>query len=275
MDIFDNKIKILSFLLCIYVYYSDTNVINNKIINKLFKQNNYNDVFIKYIKNNINLDGDYSIVTNNQNLKYSIYKSDNSKIIFINFRGILLRSVVKGFDEALLLLINSNVKVKFLNDNIGVNNLLYKELMCDDSFSYIINYIKKYKNYEIYISGHSKGAGLAIIATYLLSQEFENYNFNLITFGSIKPGNLDFSKKFNNLNNVKHNSIIDNRDVAVAFPYSVIKYHHVGNIIIYKSDDTTEYIDNDNGDFFSIKKFNNFKDHTFINYTNILCKLIK
>ena len=72
--------------------------------------------------------------------------------------------------------------------------------------------IEEYPTYPLYITGHSLGAGLAV----LCALEFQTNNPIVYTFGEPRVGDWDFSQISVALNGFR---ITHNRDVVVHVPY--------------------------------------------------------
>jgi hypothetical protein len=75
---------------------------------------------------------------------------------------------------------------------------------------------------EIFITGHSLGAGLATLAALHIAKIAERHNVNpsiqLYTFASPRVGNEDFAKHFDDLTKIKSFRIINSEDLIQSVP---------------------------------------------------------
>jgi predicted lipase len=101
----------------------------------------------------------------------------------------------------------------------------------------LINVVQKCDK-PIYICGHSLGSVAAIVLLYkLIFIKPHEKEYNLILFGSPKPGGEVFKERFyENIKNVKiYNYQVDN-DIVCRFPFSWLGgYTNIGNIITLSS----------------------------------------
>lgn len=156
-----------------------------------------------------------------------------------------------------------------LIDNIYVHGGFYKQLnennFCNNIINDINNLLFKYPDYDIYISGHSLGGGLASLLSYLLSRIINN-NITLITFACPRVGNYNWYKSFNSKTNLRHYRFINNHDIVTTIPY--FNYYHTGNTILFKNADYifTKYYEYKDSFLNSIMKSNSVDDHNLDNY---------
>jgi hypothetical protein len=119
-----------------------------KIINELFMD----DKFIKFIS--CPKSGLQSLITINK----------KNKKIYISFRGTEPRTID--------IIINIIMVRKYLDDDVYVHRGYYEQLTINNSLHKIIkiisNLIDKYSDFTIDITGHSSGAGLGVIFSYIL-----------------------------------------------------------------------------------------------------------
>ena len=163
--------------------------------------------------------------------------------------------------------------LKFNKTNIGrdiyVHTGFYRQLTDNDYCNNIINDVKNlshiYKNYEIYISGHSMGGALATIFGYKLSRQISD-NVTIITFASPRIGNYTWYEKFNVIPNLRLYRVTNNRDIVTTIPY--FKYYHVGNSMLLKKNDMIFKIYYQANDFFYNNICSSFSiyDHDIENY---------
>lgn len=141
---------------------------------------------------------------------------------------------------------------------------------------YIKEYINRYPNNNIYITGHSLGAAISTLSTFFLHEKFKNKNIHCVTFGCPKIGNKNFVEYYNK--NISNNiQFINNEDIIPTLPplpnYSLLKPIYVikkGKII---KDDNSKRITTMVFDFF-LSIFNYTKSpismHHCDNYLNDL-----
>ena len=190
---------------------NDTNLCSSDLfLANFFKNNIKNSTFLYYISNTLDLQG-------------LIYLSLKQKKIYIVFRG--SESKYDWF-------YNLHIKKINLFDNVYVHSGYYKLLMIDNTFNIIkqiiIELSEIYINYEICLTGHSCGSGLATLSTFLLSRELPNYKFSNYTFGSPRIGNYDFVDTFES-SNCKCFTIINNSDMVARIPS--LGYYNMKNLI--------------------------------------------
>ena len=136
--------------------------------------------------------------------------------IHIVFRGTQLRG-----DE----LIDSDIKYyTYPGTNIKVHKGFYKYyLSMKDQIANII----ENKNKQIYITGHSLGASVALITAY----ELKDLNPIVTLFGCPKTGNKDFVDSFTSIKTLKN--IVNYFDIVPEAPEKLNKMYAVGNIYIF------------------------------------------
>ena len=130
--------------------------------------------------------------------------------------------------------------------------------------------LEEYKDYSLVLSGHSLGGGMCTLFGYLIADKISN-NITVISFASPRVGNEKWAKKFNNLKNIRHFRIVNQKDIVTAMPY--IGFYHCGNLININSSNKLSFlafplcIDTSH----LIKTYNPF-DHLIENYyDNLEC----
>jgi len=144
-------------------------------------------------------------------------------------------------------------KTKLMDDiyvHAGLYKQLYENNFCKNMLRDLENLSNKFKDYDIYTSGHSGGGALACMFGYIYSTMTPN-NITTITFASPRVGDHKWFEQFNSKTNLRHYRIINNRDLVTAIPY--INYYHVGNTLLLRDNDI------------HIKKYND-KTDTFLNW---------
>lgn len=89
----------------------------------------------------------------------------------------------------------------------------------------IFNYVKRYPNRKIWLTGHSLGAAMA---TYI-TQELEFANFNptmLFTYGSPRVGSHNYVRDFH----TEHHRFVNCNDIVTTVPLTVMCYKHHGKL---------------------------------------------
>ncbi len=163
-----------------------------------------------------------------------------------------------------------------LENNIYVHYGFYKSLYACNLFDDLVNnlktLIKEYPEYEIFVTGHSLGGGLATLFSYLIS-DIIHKNITLISFASPRVGNKEWKNDFESKKNLRHYRCINRKDIITAVPYFF--YYHVGNCVLINNDSIMEYKVSSLYEDFSnfLISYNPF-DHLIENYYNNLltCK---
>jgi len=151
-----------------------------------------------------------------------VYNNDNIIITF------------KGSSSILEFILDMNIRLRSLDHgSIKVHRGIYKffskfksELIqkIDD-----ILLTKNIKN--IYFTGHSLGASLSILSSYLLYQKYSNLQFYNYCTAAFKVGNKAFVEAYNKLNIIGF-IIINKSDIIPKLPISN-KYSHIDTKCIY------------------------------------------
>ena len=122
-------------------------------------------------------------------------------------------------------------------NNVYVHKGFYNQLTINDNHKKLIlqvqELIKNNPDYNIFITGHSLGAGLSSLFGYLLSKEISN-NITIISFASPRVGNYGWYKSFNKQENLTYYRFVNCNDVVTAFPS--LLFYHVGQAIRLKCD---------------------------------------
>ena len=143
-------------------------------------------------------------------------------------------------------------------NNIYVHLGFYKSLMEHNLYNNLENdlleLIKKYPKYYIYVSGHSLGGGLSTLFSYMFCLKYPENKITLITFASPRVGNRNFANKFDNLLNLRHFRFVNEKDLVTSIPY--VKYCHCGNCILLSEKKSLDY-----------KMFDNFVDNSIFLFT--------
>lgn len=120
-------------------------------------------------------------------MQCNLLVNDDHKTIYIIFRG---SDEIQDWISNLVL---TNI---YLKDNVIIHKGFYLLLQKDRIIHKIIESIEILKNeynYDIIISGHSLGGALSQILAYELL--LTNYKIEIIIFGMINIGNIQFQKK--------------------------------------------------------------------------------
>jgi predicted lipase len=166
---------------------------------------------------------------------------------------------------------------KEIAENIYVHLGFYNSLFKEELFNNLLKDLKKlielFPEYDLYITGHSLGAGLTTLFGYFISDIIDK-NITLITFASPRVGNKEWANNFNNKNNLRHFRFVNEKDIVTSVPY--LYYYHVGNCIsLKKNTHSFEYSKyNEHNDMSNLFYYFNPLDHLIDNYYNnlVLCK---
>lgn len=202
-----------------YTNSSDSNFIEKESLNFIISA--YNDICgfdiykptdvqnISYLNATIDF---YGFKTTNK--AGLIYEFEDK--IHIVFRGTSIRG-----DE----LIDADIRYyTYPGTNIKVHKGFYKYyLSMKDQIANII----KNKNKQIYITGHSLGASVALITAY----DLKDLNPIVTLFGCPKTGNKDFVDSFTSIKTLKN--IVNYFDIVPEAPEKLNKMYAVENIYIF------------------------------------------
>lgn len=182
--------------------------------------------------------------------------------------------IFRGSNQAIDWLHDFMICKREIEDGISVHLGFYKTLMKEGLFDKLLDSIKllleEYKDYSLVLSGHSLGGGMCTLFGYLISDKITN-NITVISFASPRVGNEKWAKKFNNLKNIRHFRVVNQKDIVTAMPY--IGFYHCGNLININNSNKLSFlafplcIDSSH----LIKTYNPF-DHLIENYyDNLEC----
>ena len=152
-----------------------------------------------------------------------ITKSDAKKRLVVVFRG--TESNTDWLYD--FLICKHNYK-----DNIRIHSGFHRQLFSNSNYfkltSCLSNLLRtdEYKDYSVYVTGHSLGGALATMYGYFLSKELCHNDVTVVSFASPRVGNEDFRQDFDNQKNLKCYRVTNNRDIVTATP--MMYYKHVG-----------------------------------------------
>tara|TARA_B100001939_G_scaffold338676_1_gene344555 strand:+ start:217 stop:864 length:648 start_codon:yes stop_codon:yes gene_type:complete len=198
----------------------------------------------KSYKNNFDVSKNIVIDTES-GLQCNFLINDNSNLLYIVFRG---SDELKDWFSNILI---SDIELK---DNIKIHKGFYLFLQKNNiikTIKNIIETIQEKNKYKIIICGHSLGGALSQVLAYELLEY--NYNIQLIIFGMLNIGNIEFQKKLNS----KYNIIMINYSNDIVFQLLSIIYKKClfNNIILPNNN-----------------KNNGFKNHSIDVYIEYLKK---
>ncbi|MBU1044743.1 MAG: lipase family protein [Candidatus Omnitrophica bacterium] len=146
----------------------------------------------------------------------------NTEVIILAFRG--TQCIQDWLTDA---------DARFVKNVWGqVHNGFSKAL--DSVWREIEKIVSKYQDNDqtIWITGHSLGAALAVLATARFLQKNIDIN-GLYTFGQPRVGNATFARIFNL--RFKHRTFrfVNNEDIVTRVPPTALKYEHIGNVFYF------------------------------------------
>lgn len=257
-----NKFMI-SIILLICAYQMDlgknyeTYLDNDEVIQYL-KKYNIDDEVIQYIKsNNYSFNGQVIYLRNNADSECMIYYSNNEcYLVFIGTQFDMndKKSLYKDLWTDICLGLGT---INFLNKKIKIHSKYVCNMNNQNLLQNIINHIKNLNYKKINICGHSMGSGLGTYTSIVLTKNFPNLNFKLITFDSPKIGNIQLKKYIKKIKNLEHFDIINNKDIIPLFPFIFPNYSHIAKKTFILCDD---------GNIKVCKKFNK-EISIFTNYS--------
>lgn len=125
-----------------------------------------------------------------------------------------------------------NLQIKKVKYNgVKIHSGYLKQLLTSGVGDKLITHVKelldKHPDYNIYITGHSAGAALSTIFSYLLSPVVTQ-QITVVSFASPRVGNKKWRNEYNTLSNVTHYRFVNDKDIITVTPY--IKYYHCGQL---------------------------------------------
>lgn len=239
-------LDVLKLTMLIYNYNRDFDFNKEDDSSNILKNISFDDINMSALRKEIFVE----ICENSPNGKllhfYNNIKNDLQGAMTISHKHKRICVIFRGSTSNKDWFYNLNIHKTKLRNNIYVHTGFYKQLndngFCNKILSDLLVISDKYHDYNIYVSGHSLGGGLASIFSYILSSITEK-NITLITFASPRTGNLSWCKSFNNKNNLRHYRFINNNDIVTSIPYFC--YYHTGNVMLFKESNCyyTKYYD--------------------------------
>ena len=230
--------ELLKLSILIYNYNKDLVFDLNQTSNFLLKNIDFDNLNLSDIRKNILIEIFYNSPNGKLVHFYDNSYNDMQAGITISHSKKRICVIFRGSTSKLDWLYNFKFFKIRLDNNIKVHSGFYNQLtdnnFCDNIIQDIQKLLHFYKDYTIYVSGHSMGGALATLFGYFLSKKIEN-NITVITFASPRVGNRTWYEKFNFRYNLRHYRVINNRDIVSSIPY--ISYYHVGNTMLLHNSD--------------------------------------
>lgn len=227
------------------------------------KRKNNKNIHMREFVNNMSTSGFiYESGTNARDIEFGIILDHTEKNIVVVFRG--SESLLDWYHDLLFL-------KHSLSNQVKVHKGIYKQLMTDGVYEFIRNEIKflwtAYPEYRIFVTGHSLGAGLATLFSFMFANWCISENISIdnkephvvcISFASPRIGNKMFKTQFESLCNLQHFRCYNSRDIVTSVPF--YRYYHTGVRIKCKKD--TIIALNDKDKIGSNTRKWNIKEHT-------------
>lgn len=268
----------ISTILLICGYQMDKNKnyktnLNNKKVSKYLKSYKINNEIIKHIKKNFAFDGKIIYLRNNVDSECMIYYSKKEcYLVFIGTQFSLndKMSLCKDLWTDICLGLKS---IDFLDSDIKMHSKYIDNMNNDNLIEQIINIIKNFDYKTIKICGHSMGCGLGMYASIVLTKQFSNINFDLVTIDSPKIGNSKLNEYVRNISNLNHSDMINNNDIIPLFPFIFPNYLHIAQKTFFvKQNDFTI---NSNLNEITILTNHSINDHFTNNIITNIFKCLK
>jgi triacylglycerol lipase len=244
-------IKLILILIIIFLFitiYLNLSNLNKPILPcKQLEYNSTNDFNGNNIKENSKYLLNYVISCYNDVCNYPLFKS--LECCIYHLKASINVFYFKTINNAgLVYIFNDKVIVAFRGTHFKGDEIIDSEIKLYNYPGTTINVHKGFHNYflglkdqlfniikdnlekKIFITGHSLGASVALVASYELLNTFSNLNLNIYLFACPKTGNLDFVNFFNNLNIY---SIINYFDIVPESPELIEKMYSVRPIYIF------------------------------------------
>mgnify|MGYP001296665201 CR=1 FL=1 len=140
----------------------------------------------------------------------------------------------------------NNIQVKKISPyddiNIEIEKGFYKEYTSikSDVINNLMQLSQTYNTTKIFLTGHSAGGALATLTAFDILSTYTNYELKyLITFGSPRVGNRDFSYSFNNYSFISYR-VTHYYDMVPHLPEEFLGFLHIFNEIWY-NENNSEY----------------------------------
>lgn len=137
---------------------------------------------------------------------------------------VVFRSMIDEFEWYC----NTPSMMNNLEKKIHVNTFFYNQLsenMC--KIEKIIQDLSiSYPTYNIFFTGYSLGGALSLLSSYFITKKFSHVHVTNVTFGSPRVGDLNWKESFEDLKNLTHYRITNDKDILTALP--LMNYVHVG-----------------------------------------------
>ena len=161
------------------------------------------------------------------------YLFETKENIIICFRGTSFSNPKEVIEDLECSKVDFDIIEDYVHDVPKVHNGFYKSLKT--IIKIIDNYVEKQinkTNKQIYITGHSLGAAVAIYTSLYLQLKYKNNEFGVVTFGTPKVcGNNLFKTIFEE--NIKFSyHFINNNDPVPCYPFGYIP---VENLILIEN----------------------------------------
>jgi predicted lipase len=259
----------MSKLMFLIYDYADAWNLQNKSIGIL-------DTFVNEHKDLVSSDTTVSLLTGLQQkyprgelLQYYSNSAGAQCFVGTNPRKKRLCIVFRGTDSFTDCLYDLFVIKKHLGNGIKVHRGFLNQLKSSQLYDKLLAVVREqseaHPDWSVCITGHSLGAALATLCSYLLAKELPHVQYNVYAFASPKVGNKRFKEEYNAMPTLYNCRICYNKDCVVAFP--TFWYAHVGvNLWYEKRTDTWHFYDTTiNHSFYLCDYYNPF-DHLSSNY---------
>uniref|UniRef100_A0A915PEJ0 Fungal lipase-like domain-containing protein n=1 Tax=Meloidogyne floridensis TaxID=298350 RepID=A0A915PEJ0_9BILA len=162
--------------------------------------------------------------------------SHDDKAIILSFRG------TNSFTQ--LLLESSEIACKSQTEvNIGGKvatyfTEIYEQLKAEGIITCVINLIKIYTDYKLWVTGHSLGGALASLAAAEIASSglINAQNIKLLTLGQPRTGNWVWAAAMDQILPYYNYRVVNHRDVIVHLPMRFFEgYHHYSTEIWYNN----------------------------------------
>lgn len=153
--------------------------------------------------------------------------------LFVGFRG---SSNIQNWLD--------NLQIKQItpydNKLIAVDDGFYKiyNALKNDLYTHLNKFVTKYNTNDVLLTGHSLGAAIATLFAFDFCYYTQPYHvYSLITFGSPRVGNNDFSNYMHGCN-ISSTRVTHYYDVVPHVPEELLGYKHVSHEIWYDRPNT-------------------------------------
>lgn len=162
--------------------------------------------------------------------------SHDDKAIILSFRG--TNSFTQLMLESSEIACKSQTEVPIGGKVATYFTEIYEQLRSEGLIISVLNVIKNYSEYELWVTGHSLGGALASLAAAEICSSglINTQNIKLLTLGQPRTGNWVWAAAMDQILPYYNYRVVNHRDVIVHLPMRFFEgYHHYSTEIWYNN----------------------------------------